>query len=194
MNNFQVFPAESKQNSDAEISDCPMKNSFCSDFDMEPPKCSYPISENRFRTIKESYLLLTDPNMEIADEIHPGDKSNCYVILNANSISKHSDGRLMYYDDCSTSFKKPPGKTFCFNSENASLVYSYKGNLYPTKKYNQSDVITDLDKITKVHTLTYKSSKDPNKFSKKITRFDGINKILVEYLGNLSTLFPNLSK
>lgn len=61
------------------------------------------LRQGRWHTAEELYNLITHP-MEVNTDVPPGDKSNCYLLVNnernMNRISSGKNKKCDFYDDC----------------------------------------------------------------------------------------------
>ena len=134
-----------------------------------------------FLMIKDGYSQIKNQKMPILSEIPLGNKSNCMMLLDTSNIDRTNDGKMIFFDDCGT-YSKTQHHSFTLLSPNLNQIYASNDKWYHNKNFTKELKDVDPSNLIKVTVLTSKLDVE-GKFKRRITRSSGLNRALVEYIG-----------
>ena len=132
-------------NSDSNLADRSQPDESIQD-SLPVPASVKQLRQGRWHTAEELYNLITQPT-EVNSDVPPGDKSNCYLLVNnernMNRISSGKNKKCDFYDDCGA-WDHSKGNTCkaTYVVEDSSLRHvELKNNQYCTKVRRQKKVV-----------------------------------------------------
>ena len=152
--------------------------------DCEVPRAIGAVSKEnaRFFTLKEAYRCISERKYPVLDKIPCGDKSNSFLLLSVDQLVKDSIGRIKYFDDCGV-YGSSASHKYLLAQPFLNVVHLKNGQYYQDlRKTKLIQSVKEAD-IVKVNVLS-KTLKSNDNFKCQITRVEGTNIALVEYIGN----------
>ena len=150
--------------------------------DLPVPPTAKPFRQGRWHTADELYSIITNTT-DVNEEVPPGDKSNCYMVVNnERNMTKLSSGKNKkcdFYDDCGAwdYTKGNTCKTTYVVTDGSLRHVELKNSQYSTKVRRQGKVHwVPLDpqpadeNVVTISRYYATSTTDPN-FEKKVSYF-----------------------